>query len=124
MRRPQSWPVAVNIFLLVAIGSIAFPAFLAFKAGWPLEWYLVPVVVLAAGIAFLASRICWWVLLLFAGVALTFTASRFISGSIEVAEIGWPSWITIFLQSLLMVTLVTPGMVRWIAPFGRAKMTA
>jgi hypothetical protein len=125
MHHPRSWPVIVYLFLTVAICVVAFSTFVDLMAGWPFDYYTnVPVILLAAGIALFASRIGWWILLIWDGAALAYTASRFVSGEIGLTEIGWPSWVNIVLQSLVVVILISPGMLRWVAPFRSREKAA
>lgn len=94
-------------------------------AGQQPDYYTaVPLLVLAVGIALFASRLCWWVLLVWGALALAYTGFRLLNGPFGPTDIGWPSWVNIILQTLLVVMLLTPAMLRWAAPFGRAKAAA
>jgi len=125
MRHPKSWPIVVFIFLAAVAGSVMFPAYVDFVAGRPFGYSTsLPIVALAAGIALFASRFCWWVLWLWGIAALAYTAFRLSSGPFGPGDMGWPSWVNIVLQSLMVALLMAPPMLRWVAPFGRTTKAA
>ena len=120
MRHPKEWPTVVFLFLTVVAGSVLFPAYVAIVAGWPLDYLTsIPILILSAGLAFFASRLCWWGLVLWLVAALAYTAWRMTTGALNPGDLGWPSWLNIILQSSAAALLLAPAMIRWISPFRR-----
>lgn len=75
---------------------------------------------LAAGIAFFANRICWWILTVYSVAALVFGV--WIVWSTEIAaRFSWPSWVNFGLQGVIVALLLSPRMIRFVRPLARTN---
>jgi hypothetical protein len=119
MRHPRTWPVSTSVFVAI---TMAFLAFGLLPLSAPDEfsyWNSAFTAALALGIAFLASRICWWIFAILGATAMWLVVWTFLTKGIDGFG-GWDAWVHVLLQGAAVGLVLSPAMIRWIGPIGQS----